>query len=79
MINFQGASVYPSFRVTRGETLTQIDEGGLYYLMHPYDIAVRLAESGEPYKGLAALEGFIRREIDIKADAAVARIEKMYA
>ena len=66
MIEYNGHQVAPSFRVARGETLSQLDmEHGLVYVMHPFDVAQHLAESGEIQQAFWALEGFLERYADI--------------
>jgi hypothetical protein len=75
MIEIDGDPVVPSFRVARGEVKMQLDLLESYVIMHPYDIVQKLGEAGQITQAFAALEGFLRREIDIKADAA---IDKLY-
>jgi hypothetical protein len=43
-------------------------------VMHPYDIVQKLAEAGNINQAFAALDGFLRREIDIKTQTAIDRI-----
>jgi hypothetical protein len=78
MIKYEGLETFPSFRVERGEVKTQFDGVyGLIAIMHPYDIAIQLAESGHITQAFDALNGFLHREIDLKADAALGRLEDM--
>lgn len=77
MIFLDGTPVVPSFRVPRGEVKMELfTEEGAVMIMHPYDIAQKLGEGGEFGKAFAALNGFLRREIDIKAEAAIANLYK---
>ncbi len=78
-IELDGKPTVPSFRVERGEAKIQTDEElGLIVIMHPYDIVQGLAEAGNISQALWALDGFMRREIHIKADAAMWRLDRMY-
>lgn len=81
-IEIDGYPVAPSFRVERGEVKTSWegdwDGSVLVKIMHPYDIVQKLAEAGNITQAFAALDGFMRREIDIKADAAAWRLDRMY-
>lgn len=79
MIKYEGLETFPSFRVERGEVKTQFDdEFGVIAIMHPYDVVQKLAEAGNFTQSLEALQGFIRKEIDIKADRAVSRLYTMH-
>lgn len=74
-IHLDGQPVIPSFRVERGKVMSAFDpDFVLVNVMHPYDVAQRLAEAGNINQAFAALDGFLRREIDIKAQAAIDRI-----
>jgi hypothetical protein len=78
-IHLDGKPVVPSFRVERGTSPVQFDpDFVLVQLMHPYDIAQKLAEAGNVKQAFDALNGFIRREIDIKADSAIKRLTSMH-
>lgn len=79
-IRFNGIPVIPSFAVERGKML-QDDNGSpldTYVVMHPYDIVQALGETGEINKAFAALEGFLRREIDMKAQVAIEKLNWMH-
>jgi len=81
-IEIDGVPVVPSFRVERGEVKSAWDGGWENLtpvkIMHPYDIAQKLAEAGNITQAFAALDGFMRREIDIKADSAMWKLDRMY-
>jgi hypothetical protein len=65
----------PSFRVERGEVKSVFDPDFVFVnVMHPYDIVQKLAEAGNINQAFAALDGFLRREIDIKTQTAIDRI-----
>lgn len=76
-IHIDGDPVVPSFRAERGKVTASFDpEFVLVKLMHPYDIVQKLGEDGNFKQAFAALEGFLRREIDIWAEAAYLRNEE---
>ena len=74
-IHIDGRPCVPSFRVERGTVSANLDPEFVWVqIMHPYDIVQKLAENGNINQAFAALDGFLRREIDIKAQAAIDRI-----
>jgi hypothetical protein len=82
-IHLDGAPAVPSFRIARGEVKTHWDwdfeaPNILVRVLHPYDIVQKLGEAGNFTQAFAALNGFIRKQIDIQADSANKRIDEMY-